>query len=317
MQRRGGSRRRGLVPRLPQIVRRYLLAWGFLALACGMYLSGLILGNPSQVKVYQINFLVQGAGVFTALGLAWLFFEKRSQEQDQRIRLGVHQRLRLIRNSACWPVTNLTARLFDTPSLIRGRAGPDYLRYHSHDIRSLLAGNESKNSGDGENGESTFENLRSMENFRWIFEEFIDLSTLCDRTMGLFGPALMQYSDLLEAIEALQGGVESQRRAWLKFQGDMVERERDYERWMNANEQYKQQRKQPPYPDHLPLYAIRNLQTLAVRALALVVAITFILGDWDPMPDGSDSKLRGALWAADRGPEPWGATDRAGGLTPS
>jgi len=119
-------------------VLRWSLAWLLLGAGAVLYVSWWVLAGWSEWKPNLASLLIQAAGVCVALALAWAFFEKRSQDQESRIREGVNQRIEVLRNFATWPIMNLSTRLYDKPPYQHSQGGPSYIRDHYGEVRRTL-----------------------------------------------------------------------------------------------------------------------------------------------------------------------------------
>lgn len=261
------------------VVLRWWILWASLVLAAALYLLGRHLAALTGEE-FHLNLIVEGIGLFVALAIAWLLIERHSQGQARRTRIGVHKRIRILRNYASLPIIDLTTSLFDIPRLGSHDAdkGPLYLRDNYRCVRRILGVPDSGHSLPVQalnNPKLANEGIRRRNSREWIFNSFVRLSKMCDETVRLFGPGLVEYPELLASLERVQSGVQYEQQCWARFRED---------------------------EDLLPPEALSNLMTLAVNALGLVATITRILKDWKDMPAEEDMELRGAFmpWPARR-----------------
>lgn len=293
-----------VLPEQRNFIERYFTGLALLIVAIGLLIGGLVWGGEGQVKPYLTNVLVQGAGVFVALGLAWLFFERHSQYEAAREFVGARIRIIIIRNWACTAITDLTSELFDEPPRLKDNPGPEYLGEHYEEIRQIL--------GVGQGG--SFSRLskdinRTRRRFEWLFVHFIHVGKLCEDVMRLFGPALTRYPELLAAMDRFQNGVNGERESWRGFIDTEDEREKEHSTWRRGTEGYRDHYAEPPAPDDLPPDAINNLLTLATATISVVAAITHVLQDWDQVPNSDDVTMDSQIVyrATSSGPNKWGA----------
>ena len=285
-------------------VLRWSLAWFLLGAGAVFYVSWWVIAGWGEWKPNLASLLIQGAGVCVALALAWAFFEKRSQDQESRIREGVNQRIEVLRNFATWPIMNLSTRLYGKPPYQHSQGGPSYIRDHYGEVRRTLGIEDSEHFRG-----TTYiseDHPRHIDDFRWIFRQFVSLSRRCEQTLRLFGPALIQYPKLLAAIERVQAGVEGERESWTQFQEDRPAREREVAEWERRKSEHAAIGENPPYPDALPPDAIDNLIALSVVSLGLIATITNILKDWDNIPEEFDMELDVVYRETVGRPNQWG-----------
>lgn len=294
-----------VVPSRRNILVRFRVTLALTFVAAVLFVSGLIIGGSDQAESYYVAALLQGAGVFLAIGLAWLFFERHSEHEREREFVGIRVRIVIMRNWACSSITNLTAYLFDVPPRMgQERYGPNYLQQNYQEIRTTLGvgtgGSVSKLPTDFS---------RDIANFEWIFRNFINLARRCEQAIRLLHPAMAPYPELLVAMDRVQSHVEAERRSWREFIDNRDGRQKELDRWRRGDDNYRETVTEPPFPDELPMDAIANLLAIATAALSLIATITRILEDWDPLPDQSDVTMDDEIvyHGSVGGPNRWGA----------
>ena len=127
-----------VVPQHRHPLKKYLVAWVLLLFAVGLFIAGFSLTDRSDMKAYLTDSLVQGSGVFAALTLAWIFFERHNQHEADRVFVGVRSRIVVIRNFACVSIMYLTSELFDVPPRKAEGYDPGYFSGHYGELRQTL-----------------------------------------------------------------------------------------------------------------------------------------------------------------------------------
>ncbi len=127
------------------------------------------------------------------------------------------------------------------------------------------------------------ETIRSQR-FDRAFDSFVQLSAICEETVRLYGPALLEHRNVHDALVRVQTYVSSEQPRWDIYQSVL------------GRETAKKTLRTPDDPRNrvptlVPSEALSNLLALAVAALGLVAATTRVIDDWDDLPPERDERL--------------------------
>jgi hypothetical protein len=257
-------------------------AWAAVAIAFFLFMIGVRLVGPIGIKDFSVNLIVEMIGFLLALFLAWILIERKAisqaaeakglAEETQKladaVRLGVHERLIYVRNTACWPITDFIYRIsekFITHDSTR--LGPYYLRNNYDTVKTMLETQDIQNPELLKARYPWFAEPYSTPSGIWrpVFEGYVELARTCETTIRLFGPGLAEYPQVLNSLERLRSSVEFEQRPWETFND----------------------------PDNqVPVYALVNLGALSKIAFSLIASITTVLQDWETPFSEQDMDLR-------------------------
>lgn len=279
-----------------QRVLNWWIIWISILSGGGLYWFGRSILNQGGQRDFHINLLVEAIGLFAALAIAWLLIERHSQEQNRKIRRGVHERILKLRNHACGPVTELVSRLQERGNYDPQKTGPYYFRHNYNEIREALRIPDNRNFRPiiSEDSRIEMEESRRLILWNWTFENFVQFSDSCKRTILLYGPGLAEYPDLLDILEHIYISVEKEAESWKKHKAELERKQawRDETNIMRMRRNDLDLEKPPPFGDVVPQAAILNMQSIATLLLSFVANVTNILGDWDEIPAEKDKGLR-------------------------
>ena len=139
--------------------------------------------------------------------------------------------------------------------------------------------------------------LRDESRWTWILESFVQLAHTCETSVRLYGPALVEYPALLDAINVFQEHVTAEERYWERWRGQIDQRQE----WLRS--QSFEARAQLERPDsNLPKEAMKNMHNLATLALRVIAAATHALStldvseEWGKLPAEQDTLLSVTTW---------------------
>ena len=150
--------------------------------------------------------LLQAAGVFLALALAYIFFEQRTQKRQRKIDNAIRRSAEERREFASSAVITTTGDIFGKP-ISHKNYGPSNREATYQEARQITLEPHSKNGSDRFN---QFPSHRRISELQWVFRGFKELATRCEQTIRLFGPALVQYDGLLRSMVRFEGYVKNE-----------------------------------------------------------------------------------------------------------
>ena len=158
---------------------------------------------------FFVSALLQTAGVFLALTLAYIFFEHRSYEREERVKKTISlftDRLRLMATEAV--VSCAEQVLMEPEELAQVDSSPGNKRYEK--ARELTI---SKRLEQGEYGNTpmTYEILRN------IFDRFKVLGGFSGTSLKRIGASLNEFGYLMRAMINLERTIEQELKLWNDF----------------------------------------------------------------------------------------------------
>ncbi len=64
-----------------RIIGRWWILWSSILIAGGLYITGFLLVEPSKIKDYHLNLIVEAVGVAVALPIVWLIIDRQPRSK--------------------------------------------------------------------------------------------------------------------------------------------------------------------------------------------------------------------------------------------
>ena len=160
--------------------------------------------------------LLQAAGVFLALAIAYFFFEHRSQARQKKIDVTVHWSIDRLRSLAKAGIIEVVQQWVQHPSR-RNLYGSSNNRPTYEQARTFVL--ERPGFLTGYKNETNY-----FRTLNWVFKRFDELGSACDQSFRTIGPGLMEYGALIRAMSNLEHYVETEKRVWEEFRIRMSDR---------------------------------------------------------------------------------------------
>jgi len=244
---------------------------------------GLLTWFTQDRRSFWSNVVAETVGILAAFAIAWFSIEKRFQRQADRITEGVKRRLNHVRSEASLIVTAITTASDNNPTIGSGQGGSGYVEQNFEDLANLLERSASK---------CAWNVPREPRGLYMLFEREGRLSTVIDRTIRLYGAALVEYPELLNTFERYESAYSSEGDRWEQF----WQANREIQNRRQAILEHSSGEEVPEIPI-APHEARDNLRKLAAYSLDVIAAVTRVLKDWDSVPSLAWNPLAPrALW---------------------
>ena len=192
--------------------KTYLIGWCLLAACLACWTLAAVYFELTDHD-FIISTLLQTAGVFLALAIAYFFFEHRSQVRQKKIDLTVDWTVDRLRNLAQRAVTT-TVKQWQEHPYRHSEYGthPKQLTYEEARKfvleRSLIL--EEYPCG-----------IDSFGSLYYVFQRFEELAWYCAQTFRTVGSTFVEYGLLVRAMITLEDRVEAESRVWEEFRKRM------------------------------------------------------------------------------------------------
>ena len=190
------------------LLETYCIGWllVLICIACGAT-AAVVFEYSNHAFVYAA--LLQAAGVFLALAIAYLFFEHRTQVRQKKIETTVNWSIDRLGSLTKRAAIETVQQWMDHPAR----------RSEYRTVRNALTYEKARRFILHRPGFLT--GYRSETNYfrtlNWVLRSFEEVASFCEQTNRTIGPGLMEYGALIRAMGNLEYYVETERRVWDGF----------------------------------------------------------------------------------------------------
>jgi len=193
-----------------RILAAYWVEWllFFVFLACGTTAALYFQFLPHEKFI--IAALLQVAGVFLALTLAYFFFERKAQIRQRRINETIESSIASMKTLATSAVITVTGQWWDKPDGHDSYGPTNGPKVYSEARELVLY--RSHQLGDYRS------NVHSLGSLEWVFRQFEHVALDCRQMILTAQLGLIELRALRSAMLNLEERVASEKQLWEEFQ---------------------------------------------------------------------------------------------------